>query len=161
MASKALRRIVSLTVPLLIAASTGTGQVPNVPAARFHHSGVYDEARKQFLIYGGYDQGTKKLGDVWGWNGTTWQLVGDTGVSKIVAPLAFDSKRQRTVMFGGSGDSDANDGKLRSLDGGTWLLLRKYLQAVRATGSKVTLWPRRSSRLTKDRRIRFTSIRSK
>jgi len=40
-------------------------------------------------------------------------------------------------------------------------LLRKYLQAVRASGSKVTLWPRRSSRLTKDRRIRFTSIRSK
>ena len=44
---------------------------------------------------------------------------------------------------------------------GSPLLLRKYLQAVRASGSKVTLWPRRSSRLTKDRRIRFTSIRSK
>src|SRR5712664_550204 len=41
------------------------------------------------------------------------------------------------------------------------LLLRKYLQAVRASGSKVTLWPRRSSRLIKDRRMRFTSIRSK
>src|SRR6266404_1573684 len=41
------------------------------------------------------------------------------------------------------------------------ILLRKYLQAVRASGSKVTLWPRRSSRLTKDRRMRFTSMRSK
>ena len=27
-------------------------------------------------------------------------------------------------MFGSSGDSDANDGKLRSLEGGTWLLVR-------------------------------------
>jgi hypothetical protein len=125
MTSKALRRIVSLVL-LLIAASTAIAQVPNVPAARFHHSGAYDEGRKEFLIYGGYtwDQETKKLGDVWGWNGTTWQLVGDTGVRKIVAPLAFDSKRQRTVMFGGSGDSDANDGKLRSLGGGTWLLVK-------------------------------------
>ena len=126
MASKALRRILWLTLPLFIAASTAKAQVPNVPAARFHHSGVYDEARKEFLIYGGYtwDQGTKKLGDVWGWSGTTWQLVGETGVRKIVAPLVFDYKRQQTVMFGGSGDSDANDGKLRSLDAGTWQLVK-------------------------------------
>jgi hypothetical protein len=34
-------------------------------------------------------------------------------------------------------------------------------QAVWASGSRVTLWPRRSSRLTKERRVRFTSIRSK
>ena len=126
MALKTLPRIVSLTIPLLIAASTATAQAPNVPAARLHHSGVYDETRKEFLVYGGYtwDQGTKKLDDVWGWNGSAWQLVGDTGVRKIVAALAFDSKRQRTVMFGGSGDSDANDGKLRSLDAGTWQLVK-------------------------------------
>ena len=127
MALTALPRIVSLTIiPFLIAVSTAIAQAPKVPAARFHHSGVYDEARKEFLIYGGYtwDQGTKKLGDVWGWNGSTWQLVGDTGVRKIVAPLAFDSKRQRTVVFGGSGDSDGNDGKLRRLEGETWQVVK-------------------------------------
>jgi hypothetical protein len=126
MALTDLPRIVSLTISFLIAASTAIAQAPKVPAARFHHSGVYDEARKEFLIYGGYswDQGTKKLGDVWGWNGSTWQLVADTGVRKIVAPLAFDSKRLRTVMFGGSGDSDANDGKLNRLEGETWQLVK-------------------------------------
>jgi hypothetical protein len=127
MALTALPRIVSLTViPFLIAASTAIAQAPKVPAARFHHSGVYDEARKEFSIYGGYtwDQGTKKLGNVWGWNGSTWQLVGDTGVRKIVAPPAFDSKRQRTVVFGGSGDSDANDRKLRRLEGETWQVVK-------------------------------------
>jgi hypothetical protein len=121
-----LRSIAATLILASIAVATALAQSLNVPAPRFHHSGVYDEARKEFLIYGGYiwDQGTKKVGDVWGWNGTTWRLVGDTGVRKIVSPLAFDSKRQRTVMFGGSGDSDANDGKLRSLDGGTWLLVK-------------------------------------
>jgi hypothetical protein len=120
-----LRTIVSLTILLLIAGSSATAQVPNVPAGRFHHSGVYDETRTQFLIYGGFtwDQGTKRLGDVWGWDGTKWQLIGDTGVRKIVAPLAFDSKRQRTMMFGGSEDS-GTDGKLSVLNGGAWQLVK-------------------------------------
>jgi hypothetical protein len=115
-----------LTTWLLIATSSALAQVPTVPAPRFHHSGVYDEARKEFLIYGGftYDQKIQKLGDLWGWNGSTWKLVGDSGVRKIVAPLAFDSKRQLTLMFGGTGDSDVNDGKLRRLEGGTWQLIK-------------------------------------
>jgi hypothetical protein len=46
MALKTLSRIVSLTISLLIAASTATAQAPNVPAARLHHSGVYDETRE-------------------------------------------------------------------------------------------------------------------
>ena len=109
MASNYLRSIARLAVLLSVAVSSALAQVPNVPAPRFHHSGVYDEARKEFLIYGGftYEQEIKRLSDVWGWNGSTWRLVGDTGVRKIVAPLAFDSKRQRTLMFGGSGQIPA------------------------------------------------------
>jgi CubicO group peptidase (beta-lactamase class C family) len=72
---------------------------------------------------------------VWGWNGTKWQLVGGMGVRKIVAPLAFDSKRQRTVMFGGNGDSDATDGKLCSLDKGTWRLVKDVPYLERADPS--------------------------
>ena len=60
---------------------------------------------------------------MWGWDGTKWQLIGDTGVRKIVAPLAFDSKRQRTMMFGGSEDS-GTDGKLSVLNGGAWQLVK-------------------------------------
>ncbi len=60
---------------------------------------------------------------MWGPDGTKWQLIGDTGVRKIVAPLAFDSKRQRTMMFGGRGDS-TTDGNLSSLNGGAWQLVK-------------------------------------
>jgi hypothetical protein len=140
MVSKVLRRILSLTIPLLIATPAATAQVQNGPAGRFHHSGVYDEARKEFLIYGGFiwdegTKGTKRLGDVWGWDGNRWQLVGDTGVRKIVAPLAFDSKRQRTLMFGGSGDSGTIDGKLRSLEAGTWRVVKDLPYLAREDAS--------------------------
>ncbi|HWO39522.1 MAG TPA: hypothetical protein VNO32_62915 [Candidatus Acidoferrum sp.] len=135
MISKAIRKAVSLTIPLLIAA-TAIAQTPAGPAGRFHHSGVYDETRKQFLIYGGFiwDHGTKRAGDVWGWDGTKWHLIGDTGVRKIVAPLAFDSKRQRTIMFGGSGDS-TTDGNLRILNGGAWQLVKDLPSLARMDAS--------------------------
>ena len=128
MAMEFIWRIASLSALLLVAASSGSSaaaQAPNAPPGRFHHSGVYDETRKQFLIYGGFiwDQATKRAGDVWGWDGSRWQLAGDTGVRKIVAPLAFDSKRQRTMMFGGSADS-TTDGNLSVLNGGAWQLVK-------------------------------------
>jgi|SRR5580692_693973 len=78
MISKALRNVVSLAIAPLFAA-TATAQAPIAPAGRFHHSGAYDETRKEFLIYGGFtwDHGTKRVGDVWGWDGTKWQLIDD------------------------------------------------------------------------------------
>ena len=137
MASTCLRRTaLSLALPL-IAVSFALAQAPNAPAPRFHHSGVYDEARKEFLIYGGftYDQKLQMLSDVWAWNGSIWRLVGDTTVRKIVAPLAFDSKRQRTLMFGGSGDPDLSDGKLRTLEAGTWKIEKDMPEIERADPS--------------------------
>src|SRR5580704_9657917 len=75
MVSKVLTRILTLTIPLLFATLVSTAQAPNVPPGRFHHSGAYDESRKQFLIYGGFtwDQGPKRVGDVWGWDGSKWR----------------------------------------------------------------------------------------
>src|SRR5579862_6950891 len=118
MASTGSRLIVSLAMASLMAASSAAAQISNVPTGRFHHSGVYDAAQREFLIYGGFtgDQGTKMLSDLWGWDGTKWQLIGDIRVPKIVAPLAFDSKRQRTLMFNCNRNFDASDGKLCSLN---------------------------------------------
>jgi hypothetical protein len=99
---------------------------PTAPAARFHFSGTYDETRKEFVIYGGYiwDQATsttKSASDVWGWNGTTWEQIASTSIHRYVAPMAFDSKRGRLVMFGGFDDADdVGDGRLSRLTAGTW-----------------------------------------
>lgn len=138
MASKVQVRLLTLIIALLFATRISTAQAPNAPAGRLHHSGVYDEARRLFLIYGGFkwDQGTTKMvGDVWGWDGTRWQLIGDTGVPKIVAPLAFDSKRQRTLMFNCNPDPDASDGKLCSLDGKTWQVVKDLTHLAREDAS--------------------------
>jgi hypothetical protein len=129
-----------LIILCLTAVSSALAQTGNTPAPRLHHSGVYDEARKEFVIYGGFTwnpktQKTEPQGDVWGWNGAAWRLIGETGMRKYVAPLAFDSKRQRTLMFGGAGDSDAIDGTLYSLDAGTWQLVKDLPPLERADAS--------------------------
>ncbi len=119
---------------LLGLTSAGTGQdIPKAPAPRAHHSGVYDAARKAFLIYGGFtfEQSQRRLSDVWAWDGSAWRYVGDTGVRKIVAPLVFDSPRQRTLMFGGDGDSGLDDGKLRCLEGADWKVVNDTPELAR------------------------------
>jgi hypothetical protein len=131
------RTMAAMLVVSLTPMPSALAQTPTVPAPRFHHSGVYDEARDEFLIYGGfvYDQQPKAAGDVWGWNGSSWKLVGDTGVRKFVASLSFDSKRQRTLMFGGADNDKVSDGKLSSLEGKTWQLVKDAPILARADAS--------------------------
>jgi hypothetical protein len=115
---------VGAVMSLVLTASGKRQDAPKAPAPRAHHSGVYDAARREFLIYGGFtfDGQVRRLTDVWAWNGRVWRFVGDTGVPKIVAPLAYDSKRQRVLMFGGS-DAEQSDGKLRTLEGKSWQIV--------------------------------------
>jgi hypothetical protein len=69
MISKALRNVVSLTIALLIVAAA-IAQTPIAPAGRFHHSSVYDETRKQFLIDGGFTWSKEPRGSVMCGDGT-------------------------------------------------------------------------------------------
>src|SRR5258707_6513805 len=96
MASNYFRNVTALVVGSLIAMSQAVPQVPTVPAARFHHSGVYDEARKEFLIYGGYtwDRGTNEFGAGRRWHGSTSQLGRATRVRKEAARLCLASKHE-------------------------------------------------------------------
>ena len=101
-------------------------QQKNTPNERAHHTAVYDPQLKGFVIYGGFifrGKGPKPTGDVWLWNGSTWREVASTETRKIVAPLAFDSKRQRLLMFGGSDSTGKEDGKLAAFENGQWRTL--------------------------------------
>lgn len=102
--------------------STIEPAVAGHPAPRAHASSVYDARHSEFLVYGGYtfDNGVKMLDDLWAWNGTSWHLVGQTGIHKVVAALTYDSKRQRVLMFGGMGDGNRDDGKINVLEGDHW-----------------------------------------
>jgi hypothetical protein len=140
MTSNLVERMACRSVLAVIRVSSAMGQASSWPAARFRHSGVYDEGRKEFEIYGGYTwnptaQRVESASDIWAWNSSTWKLISDTGVHRYVASMAFDSKRQRALIFDGADDSGTTDGKLSSLEGGTWKLVRDLPSLKRADAS--------------------------
>ena len=61
-----------------VAGSSGSG-APAAPSARFHAAaaGITDPStgNSEVLLFGG-DDGTKKLGDTWLWDGTSWKRAG-------------------------------------------------------------------------------------
>jgi len=73
------------------------------PAARSEHRMVYDAARQRTILSGGRRVygGSTTYDDTWEWNGTSWTNMLATAPASMHAGLAFDSLRQRTVLFGG------------------------------------------------------------
>jgi hypothetical protein len=74
--------------------------------ARRGHVMVYDEARRQLLLFGGTGtEGTSPSADrnsTWRWDGSTWTRVATAGPSpRNQAAIAYDPARQRVVLFGG------------------------------------------------------------
>jgi hypothetical protein len=99
---------------------------PQSPPPRSHHSIVYDRARKQIVLFGGYST-DGMLGDTWTWDGTTWSAY--TGVSpppRRSAQLGYDVVRQRVVLFGGTAATTLTIGNAPGLtdtwewDGTAW-----------------------------------------
>jgi hypothetical protein len=84
------------------------------PPRRGDHGLVYDEANQRVVLFGGYgDSCTGPSGsciDTWTWDGVNWTQVGppavvtadNTPAARDYPSLAYDSARQRVVMFGGS-----------------------------------------------------------
>ncbi|MBI4712504.1 MAG: hypothetical protein HY762_04270 [Planctomycetes bacterium] len=77
----------------------------NSPPPRNHFAMAYDSARQKIVIFGGI-VGQDPAGggdDTWEWDGTNW-----IGISLINSPIsrsnhamAYDSFRQKTVLYGG------------------------------------------------------------
>jgi catechol 2,3-dioxygenase-like lactoylglutathione lyase family enzyme len=88
------------------------------PGPRDHHAMAFDEARGTVVLYGGghHRDRTFLPTDTWTWDGSTWRLVDSaTGPGGLVHhAMAYDARRQRVVMFGGSG------GNARPRNGDTW-----------------------------------------
>jgi N-acetylneuraminic acid mutarotase len=75
------------------------------PPARVAHALVYDQKRKKIILFGGTDFATKQtFNDTWEWDGQNWIEVKTTTVpeGRFHGTLAFDSKRNRVVLFGGN-----------------------------------------------------------
>ncbi len=76
------------------------------PPARCLHALAYDSRRERTVLYGGsggMGSSTDLLGDTWEWDGNEWTQMADTGPAvRSNHAVAFDTKRRRIVLFGGS-----------------------------------------------------------
>ena len=122
----------ALTIGLVLSALTaGTEsraqtplwtEVTNPPAPRTSPGFAYDSARGRMVLFGGYygQGGSKYFGDTFEWDGSTWTRLNVTGPSiRGDLATAYDSKRGRTVMFGGWNTNDTL-GDTWEWDGATW-----------------------------------------
>lgn len=139
--SNTVRPLLALLTALVCVGATQAQPVDVAlhPQPRAHHAGAYDTATGELIIYGGftYDNGVKRLGDIWAWNGQGWRYIGDSGVPKIVPAMAYDARRDRILTFGGTGDGDRNDDKLSVLDGDHWQTLSEEPTMARVGAAMV------------------------
>ncbi|HUQ20001.1 MAG TPA: kelch repeat-containing protein, partial [Gemmatimonadaceae bacterium] len=79
------------------------------PAARSNSAMAFDSTKDRTLLFGGAlagPAGSTPSHDTWEWDGDNWTQVADTGPrSRSDHALAYDSARNRIVMFGGSSGS--------------------------------------------------------
>lgn len=77
------------------------------PPARSGHALIYHGARQRIMVHGGRGS-AGELADTWEWNGSVWSpLVLPAGAlvpsARSSHAMAYDSDRQRAVLFGGVG----------------------------------------------------------
>ena len=97
------------------------------PSRRYAHAMAYDSVRDRVVLVGGSRGPTSEatLRDSWEWDGHDWAQVAGLGPSaRADHAAAFDSARNRTVVFGGSVPArpDAFPGQPPVLLGNTWTL---------------------------------------
>jgi hypothetical protein len=93
------------------------------PLPRWAHGMTFDSQRGVVVLFGGTGRpfGNEiTLGDTWEWNGVYWrEYFGIAGPGpRRLAAIAFDSRRQRTVLFGGVASSPLFD--TWEWDGASW-----------------------------------------
>jgi hypothetical protein len=64
---------------------------------------VYDAARQQVVLFGGYD-GSTRLSDTWVWDGVGWteKFPATSSPPRGGYAMAYDAARQQVVIFGGA-----------------------------------------------------------
>ena len=99
------------------------------PPARAWAAGAFDSLRGRVVLFGGSANAGALLGDTWEWTasgpagGGTWTLAATGGPSaRSRAGLAYDTVRQRTVLFGGLVSGGQFSNQTWEWDGTAWLL---------------------------------------
>src|SRR5688572_17158799 len=128
-----LLRLVGLS-PILAASIAAQAQEA-VPARRAHHSVVYDDAGTRVLLCCGSTpieggNSFRLFNDLWAFDGSQWTSLGESGTKASGAQLAWDSRQNRVVSFGGY--TGGMIGDLRVLDGNAWTKVGQHPEFVMA-----------------------------
>jgi len=96
------------------------------PSRRTILSMVFDAARGEMVLFGGYTYGTLPTptvyhGDTWSWNGTAWtqRAPANAPSARMGYALAYHAPSQRVVLFGG-GTTAAALADTWTWDGANW-----------------------------------------
>ena len=103
-----------LSLPVDAQAAIWTPAASNAPSAVrpaprwIYDAFEYDEARGQFLMFGGFRAPSPDLGDTWLFDGQVWSQPAITVApsARHGAAMAYDPVRQVVVLFGGGDQSD-------------------------------------------------------
>lgn len=119
----------------------GPGAVPML-GVRNGHVLAYDSDRGRILLFGGADE-RRVLGDLWEWEGKSWQLLAAAGPPPRTFPaFSYDRARKHVVLFGGNrvlfgqaGDEDTFLGDTWEWYEGAWHRLEVRAPPPRAEAS--------------------------
>jgi hypothetical protein len=107
------------------AASASLAQSTRGPGPRSGHSLVYDPSQRRLVVIDGYvPPHDSTPGELWTWDGGRWEITPGSGAGpskRIVGAAAFDLRRNRIVLFGGSNSSRGTLGDTWEWNGAAWM----------------------------------------
>src|SRR5207248_2668181 len=109
------------------------------PGKRGAHVMVYDSGRGRVLMFGGH-VGTTGLDDTWSYENGDWVRIepANSPTPRYLAGGAFDSNRNRMVVFGGnqySADGKSATEDNMEWDGTNWTAVKTTIAAGRVFGA--------------------------
>ncbi len=98
------------------------------PPGRYGASMVYDVARQQAVLFGGFGAGARN--DTWAWDGTSWRQLFPTTYpsARFYQAMAYDPARQATLLFGGDDSQGLPLGDTWTWNGSTWAPLNPAIK---------------------------------
>jgi hypothetical protein len=105
---------------------------------------AYDGDRAKVMLFGGADD-RSVLGDLWEWDGKSWQKISASGPAPRTFPaMAYDRDRRRLVLFGGNrvlfgteNDKDTFLDDMWEWDGARWHEIKTTTPSARAEACMV------------------------
>ena len=113
-----------------------TERAVDSPGPRDHHAMAFDEARGVMVMFGGQNAARGWPNDTWTYDGTGWKRADSTTGPPNGAghhAMAYDARRQRVVLYGGTSASREVFADVWEWDGTRWWRVAPNMPGPRVT----------------------------